>query len=69
MAISKHIDIVSLITLTKKAPVRRGFLGTGIVPTGELEGREDLELHEETFVEIVPTEGLGGREDPIPVSE
>lgn len=41
MAISKHIDIVSLITFTKKAPVRRGFLGTGIVPTGELEGRED----------------------------
>lgn len=41
MAISKLIDIVSLMPFTKKAPVRRGFLGTEIVPTGELEGRED----------------------------
>ena len=27
---------------SKKAPVHRGFLGVGIVPTGELEGRQDL---------------------------
>ena len=26
---------------SKKAPVHRGFLGVGIVPTGELEGRQD----------------------------
>lgn len=26
---------------SKKAPAHRGFLGVGIVPTGELEGRQD----------------------------
>ena len=41
MAISRQIDTDSLTRFTKKAPVHRGFLGTGIVPTGELEGRED----------------------------
>lgn len=41
MAISRHVDTVSLTSFTKKAPVHRGFLGADIVPTGELEGRED----------------------------
>lgn len=41
MAISRHINVISMTDSTKKAPVHRGFLGSGIVPTGELEGRED----------------------------
>lgn len=41
MSISRHIDVISLTSFTKKAPVHRGFLGAVIVPTGELEGRED----------------------------
>ena len=42
MSSFRHIDVISLTSFTKKAPARRGFLGTGIVPTGELEGREDM---------------------------
>lgn len=41
MSISKYIEVISMTSSTKKAPVHRGFLGAGIVPTGELEGRED----------------------------
>ena len=50
-------------SFTKKAPVHRGFLGTGIVPTGELEGREDCGRLAGEAVVIVPTGGLEGRED------
>ena len=63
MAISRHKDVISLTHLTKKAPVRRGFLGSGIVPTGELEGREDCADILGAFVSIVPTGELEGRED------
>ena len=50
-------------SFTKKAPVHRGFLGTGIVPTGELEGREDCLGTLRPMVLIVPTGELEGRED------
>ena len=50
-------------SFTKKAPVHRGFLGTGIVPTGELEGREDAIPAGVVGGLIVPTGELEGRED------
>ena len=50
-------------SFTKKAPVHRGFLGTGIVPTGELEGREDPRVRRVARRRIVPTGELEGRED------
>ena len=50
-------------SFTKKAPVHRGFLGTGIVPTGELEGREDWDGWDGYDAAIVPTGELEGRED------
>ena len=65
MAISRHKNVISLTHLTKKAPVRRGFLGSGIVPTGELEGREDLLTAVTVLSTIVPTGELEGREDLI----
>ena len=34
-------NVVLYLTATKKAPVHRGLFGGGIVPTGELEGRQD----------------------------
>ena len=63
MAISRHRDVISLTCLTKKAPARRGFLGSGIVPTGELEGREDTVVTVAGVGIIVPTGELEGRED------
>ena len=39
-----------------------------IVPTGELEGREDWEQRVVQDRLIVPTGELEGREDPVPVS-
>lgn len=56
---SRHSDIVFSMVETKKAPVHRGFLGTGIVPTGELEGREDETTDELPARVIVPTGELG----------
>ena len=53
-------------SFTKKAPVHRGFLGTGIVPTGELEGREDEQSIDGNHDRIVPTGELEGREDLPP---
>ena len=63
MAISRHINVISMTDFTKKAPVHRGFLGSGIVPTGELEGREDEGRGRRLDVVIVPTGELEGRED------
>ena len=48
---------------SKKAPVHRGFLGVGIVPTGELEGRQDNRSTHEVLNAIVPTGELEGRQD------
>lgn len=64
MNISRHIDAAFLSSFTKKAPVHRGFLGTGIVPTGELEGQEDTTAARRVSAAIVPTGELEGREDP-----
>ena len=47
----------------KKAPGNRGFLGFGIVPTGELEGRQDARFLPFLSVLIVPTGELEGRQD------
>ena len=66
MNISRHIDAAFLSSFTKKAPVHRGFLGTGIVPTGELEGREDSLPNLSPCHYIVPTGELEGREDRPP---
>ena len=63
MAISRHIVVISLTSFTKKAPAHRGFLGSGIVPTGELEGREDIGRAGGANGNIVPTGELEGRED------
>ena len=49
---------------SKKAPAHRGFLGVGIVPTGELEGRQDSARHALPPSSIVPTGELEGRQDP-----
>ena len=48
---------------SKKAPVHRGFLGVGIVPTGELEGRQDYIARLDDAGLIVPTGELEGRQD------
>ena len=48
---------------SKKAPVHRGFLGVGIVPTGELEGRQDMLNQLGRVLRIVPTGELEGRQD------
>ena len=48
---------------SKKAPVHRGFLGVGIVPTGELEGRQDRSVLLDRPAGIVPTGELEGRQD------
>lgn len=55
MAISRHRNVNSLTSFTKKAPVHRGLLGSGIVPTGELEGREDPALLVSAGSHIVPS--------------
>ena len=47
----------------KKAPGNRGFLGFGIVPTGELEGRQDCFGVCAYRLLIVPTGELEGRQD------
>lgn len=65
MAISRHIVVISLTSFTKKAPAHRGFLGSGIVPTGELEGREDRDGLGVRASCIVPTGELEGREDLV----
>ena len=48
---------------SKKAPVHRGFLGVGIVPTGELEGLQDVGDDGLVHRAIVPTGELEGRQD------
>ena len=48
---------------TKTPPARRGCFGLGIVPTGELEGRQDSTVINRGSVFIVPTGELEGRQD------
>ena len=69
MAISRHIEDISLTSFTKKAPVHRGFLGSGIVPTGELEDREDHRVAAQAPRLIVPTGELEDREDSLPIAD
>jgi hypothetical protein len=53
------------IVSTKKPPVKRGFLGRGIIPTGELKPCEDQgNVVEVTWI-IIPTGELKPREDML----
>ncbi|WP_418825245.1 hypothetical protein, partial [Paratractidigestivibacter faecalis] len=55
---------IFISTQTKTPPARRGCFGLGIVPTGELEGRQDRQKREIDPSWIVPTGELEGRQDP-----
>ena len=48
---------------TQETPCSQGVSCVGIVPTGELEGREDLPAASVALSAIVPTGELEGRED------
>ena len=50
-------------TITRKSPRQRDFSSLGIVPTGELEGRQDRTNSLMIGVGIVPTGELEGRQD------
>ena len=54
---------ILFLAQTKTPPARRGCFGLGIVPTGELEGRQDNGSIATLSITIVPTGELEGRQD------
>ena len=54
---------ILFLAQTKTPPARRGCFGLGIVPTGELEGRQDCIPQLVRDKLIVPTGELEGRQD------
>ena len=56
-------NLIFISAQAKTPPVHRGCFGLGIVPTGELEGRQDSESIASSSDFIVPTGELEGRQD------
>ena len=54
---------ILISTGTKTPPDHRGCFGLAIVPTGELDGRQDGWLGHLSGADIVPTGELDGRQD------
>ena len=55
--------LIFISSETKTPPVHRGCFGFAIVPTGELEGRQDGDFLDIPNMIIVPTGELEGRQD------
>ena len=54
---------ILISTGTKTPPDHRGCFGLAIVPTGELDGRQDENIADLMCLNIVPTGELDGRQD------